>query len=293
MFHYRRARPRPPARLRAAGARRDPGPTPRSPGRRGRRPRSRRAPAGLRAPGGQQLEVLRHELRAALLVAVIYRQRQQLAVSVGVDVAGRADEVRDVGPPRAVAVGDLHGVAQQLGLALDPQLAEPLHRQLALAATGGVHEVLEAVHRDLAEDGRDRVLQVLREQRQARGGRGILGQQPPEHDRLGEHRRGLGERQRRALMEHALLGGQREVHAMTELVREREHVAPARGVVEQHVRVHRGHRRGAEGPAALARSQGSVDVALVEEPLRERPQLRGEGASSSRAPPRAPARTCR
>jgi hypothetical protein len=47
----------------------------------------------------------------------------------------------------------------------------------------------------------------------------------PKHDRLAEHGRGLRERERRALMEHALLGGEREVHAVAELVRECEHVA--------------------------------------------------------------------
>ena len=74
-------------------------------------------------------------------------------------------------------------------------------------------------------------------------------------------------------MEDPLAGGEREVHAVTELVREREHVAPARGVVEQHVREHRRHRRRAEGAAALARSHRRVDPALVEEALGQRAQL--------------------
>src|SRR5262249_43469195 len=61
-----------------------------------------------RAPAGEQLEVLRYELGAALLVGPVDRQRQQLPVRVGVDVPGRAHEVRDVRPPGAVALGDLH-----------------------------------------------------------------------------------------------------------------------------------------------------------------------------------------
>ena len=117
---------------------------------------------------------------------------------------------------------------------------------------------------------------LLGEQRQTRGRRRVLLQQPPEDDGLGEHRRGLGERQRRVLVEDALAGGEREVHAVAELVREREHVAPARGVVEQHVGKHRRHGRGAEGAAPLGRAQRRIDPALVEEALGQRAQLSGE-----------------
>ncbi len=48
--------------------------------------------------------------------------------------------------------------------------------------------------------------------------------------------------------------GERRVDAVAELVREREHVAAAAGVVEQHVRVDRRHGVRAEGAAALARA---------------------------------------
>ena len=68
--------------------------------------------------GAQQLEVGGHERLALLLVAAVDRERQQLAVGVRVDVARRADEVRDVGPPRAVVVRQLDRVAEQLALRL-------------------------------------------------------------------------------------------------------------------------------------------------------------------------------
>ena len=51
---------------------------------------------GHRAAGRQQLEVAGHEVRALLLVAPVDRQGEQLPVGVGVHVARRADEVRDV-----------------------------------------------------------------------------------------------------------------------------------------------------------------------------------------------------
>src|SRR5437588_5242772 len=114
-----------------------------------------------RAPGREQLEVARHELGPYLLVTLIDGQRQQLSVGVRVHVAWAADEMRDVGPPRAVALRDLDGVAEHLRLALRPELAEALYRELALLATLRVNEVLEAVHRDLAEDGGDHVLELL------------------------------------------------------------------------------------------------------------------------------------
>ena len=56
---------------------------------------------------------------------------------------------------------------------------------------------------------------------------------------------------------------------VAELVRERQHVAPACRPVEQHVRVVRRHRVRAEGAGPLARSHRRVDPRLVEELLRD------------------------
>ena len=71
---------------------------------------------------------------------------------------------------------------------------------------------------------------------------------------------------------------ERRVHAVAELVRERHHVAALVGVVEQHVRVRRGHRVGAERPAALVRAHRRVDPALVEEALHDAAELARERA---------------
>ena len=56
---------------------------------------------------------------------------------------------------------------------------------------------------------------------------GVVGrlQQASEGDLLAEHRGRLGQRQAGALVEDPLGRGQCEVHAVTELVRQREHVA--------------------------------------------------------------------
>ena len=53
------------------------------------------------------------------------------------------------------------------------------------------------------------------------------------------------------------------VDAVAELVRERQHVAAARGPVEHHVRVHGRHRVGAERARALAGPHRRVDPVLV------------------------------
>ena len=174
----------------------------------------------------------------------------------------------DVGPPGAVALGDLDRVAEQLGLGLGPELADALDRELALVAARGVDAVLELVHRDLAEDGRDLALDRLGQQaRGARPGSSASLEQAAEDDLLGEHRGRLGDRQRGVLVEDALLAGERLVQAVAELVGEGEHVAAAVGVVEHHVGVDRGDGRGAEGAAALDRRRRRVDPALVEEAL--------------------------
>ena len=228
----------------------------------------------VRTAARQQLEVRRHELGAALLVLAVHGEREQLAVRVRVHVPGRADEVRDVRPPRAVALGDLDRVAEHVGLRLGPELTEAVDGQLAPLATLGVHRVLEAVHRDLTEHRRDLTLEALGEQREpSRRVRG-LGEQAAEGDRLAEHRRRLGEGERRRLVEHPLFPRQVGVDAVAELVGERQHVAPAGRPVEQHVRVVRRHRVGAERARALAGAHRRVDPVLVEEAAHDVGEIR-------------------
>ena len=116
---------------------------------------------------------------------------------------------------------------------------------------------------------------ALGQQRQARVVVGGGVEQAPEHQRLAEHRRGLGQRQRRRLLKHALGLGQRGVQPVAELVGHRQHVAAPGGEVEHHVRVHAGHGVGAERAAALVRAHRGVDPALVEEAAGDRTRPRG------------------
>ena len=75
-----------------------------------------------------------------------------------------------------------------------------------VVAALGVDAVLEAVHRDLAEDRGDRAVERSAEQREPLGVVGGLLQQPLEDDRLAEDRGGLGDRQRGRELEDARAG---------------------------------------------------------------------------------------
>ena len=139
------------------------------------------------------------KLGALLLVARVDRQREQLAVGVRVDVAGRADEVRDVGPPRAVALGDLDRVAEQLAPASRPtarRSARPTARpprgaRCARGPRSGSSRSGGTRSRSCPRGSR-------RAARAATPASASSSSRRPNDDRLAEHRRGLGERQRRA-----------------------------------------------------------------------------------------------
>ena len=136
-----------------------------------------------------------------------------------------------------------------------------------------MHQVLEAVHCHLAKDGRDRTVDPLRQKTKSSLIVCCLVEQPPEHQRLAEHRRGFRERQRRRELEHPLGLGEGSMKAMAELVGHRQDVALAGGEVQQHVGVNARHRVRAERASALVRPNGSIDPPLIEEPPRYAPGL--------------------
>ena len=91
-----------------------------------------------RTTGAKQFEILRNERITDLLVPLVHRERQQLAVGVGVHVAGGVDEMGDVTPPGAVALGDLHGIAEHGLLRVTPDAIEVVDRQFTVIATVAV-----------------------------------------------------------------------------------------------------------------------------------------------------------
>ena len=137
--------------------------------------------------------------------------------------------------------------------------------QLSLAAPRSVYRVLEAVDRDLPERGRKRVLDPAGQKREARLRVVLALEQELEGQRLAEHRRGLGERQRRARVEEAERLRQHAVQAVAELVRKRQDTAPLARVVHEHVRVDVRDGGRAERARRLARPQRGVDPVALEE----------------------------
>jgi len=125
--------------------------------------------------------------------------------------------------------------------------------------------VLEAVHRDLAEDGRERVFDLVAEHRQPHLRIGFLLHHGAEDQHLAKGRGHLGGGQRGVGLQHPLLAREVLVHAVAQLVGQRHHVAGAAGVVHEHVRVHRGDRAGAVGAVALVGLGRRVDPRLAEE----------------------------
>jgi hypothetical protein len=86
----------------------------------------------LGAAGAQHLEVLVAEARVAFLVDGVERVHEAVAEGVGVDVEGRVDEVRDVGPEGLVARREVEGVAQRLRLHRHPERVDVVGGELAL-----------------------------------------------------------------------------------------------------------------------------------------------------------------
>ena len=151
------------------------------------------------------------------------------------------------------------------------ELAQLLDRQLALGSPARVDGVLVPVERDLSEDGREGVLALVAQHREADLGVLLLGHDPVESQRLAEDRSGLREGQRRVVVEDVLLDRQPVVQAMAQLVREGKGVAQLAGEVHQDVGMVMRRHRHAVRAACLAWHDRRVDPAVLEEVLDQRP----------------------
>src|SRR5690606_17895140 len=80
----------------------------------------------VRAPGGEEVEVLRRERRALPPIPLVEREHEQLAEGVGIDVARGVDEVGDVAPPVGVPLRQRHALAVERRLRGRPVGAEVL-----------------------------------------------------------------------------------------------------------------------------------------------------------------------
>ena len=235
-------------------------------------PDQRVGPVG--SPRPQQVEVLIGEASVALFVPRVEGQDKQLTERIGVHVARRMEEVRDVAPPVPVVIAKRHTAVEHVALGVHPVLRKLVGLQLSRLPTRGVNPVLESIHRHLPKDRRDRIVNLGDEHGEAIR-RVLLGaHQALKNQHLAEDRRHLGCREGGAVMEDRLLAGQGLVHAVPQLVGEGLHVAGLAGVVEKDVRVGARHRPVAERTAALARGQGRVDPVLLKKPAGDLCHLR-------------------
>jgi hypothetical protein len=237
----------------------------------------------LGAAGLQHVEIALGEALGALLVAGEERVHQAVAEGIGVDVEGRVDEVRDIGPEDLVAGLELDRGAEAFPRHLEPELAEALGRQLALLALQ-MHLALEAEEGDLAHHRVEHVLDLGGQQHLALDRIGGLGEQGLKGEHFAEDGRGFGQRQRGGGHQRALLGGEHLVDAVAELVGERHDIARLALVVEQHVGVGRGHGGVAEGAGRLAGAHRRVDPAAVEEAFGDPRPSRARTRHRRRAP---------
>ena len=213
-----------------------------------------------------------------ILVTRIKSVHQAIAEGIGVDVEGRVDEMRDVAPEGAVILIELESRAEAFLLHAQPDLAQAIRRQFALAARG-MHLALELEEGDLANDGIDHVLD-LGGQHDPAPFRSRLIEQGAEGQLLAEDRRRLGQGKRRIRHQRPLLGRQQLMHAMAQLMGKRHHVARAALIVQQQIRMGAGHRRMREGTRGLAGPRRRIDPGIVEEFAPQVGKLRRKAAIS-------------
>jgi len=176
-------------------------------------------------------------------------------------------EVRDVRPPAAVALGELHRITEHRRLrryqcSLKSSTASsPCSRRAVCTASSNRFIA------DLAEHRRDLAFEIFREQREPLRGIGRGREQAPECHRLAEHRRGLGQREWSPLVEHTLRPREGTREPWPSSCASVSTFAPARRPVEQHVRVMRRNRVRARTRPTACRTHRRVDPLLVEEPL--------------------------
>ncbi len=186
------------------------------------------------------------------------------------------DEVGDIGPEDPVVVVEAQRRPEARLLGLQPDLADLLGRQLALAALV-VEPGLELVEGDLAHHRVQHVLDLAGDEDAPALGVLLPGEQRAEGQHLAEDRGRLGQGQRRVGEQRALRARQHLMHAMAQLMGQGHHIAGAAVVVQQDIGMGARRDRMGEGAGRLARARRGIDPALVEEALADGGQLRREG----------------
>src|SRR5712664_886328 len=120
----------------------------------------------LGATGSQHRQIAFGKADLRVFVDRVERVHQAIAERIGVDVERRMDEVRNVHPEVLVARSDIDGRAEALALHAEPDFADTLGGQFAVAPLG-MYSALERIERDLPHHRVDHVLNLAGEQRLA------------------------------------------------------------------------------------------------------------------------------
>ena len=229
----------------------------------------------LGAAGREHGEIFLHKTLVGVLVDAVERIHEAIAEGIGVDIEGRVDEMRDIGPEGLISCAQLDRGPERIGLHAHPQIADLVGGEFALAAFR-VQLALEGIEGDLAHHRVQHVLDLRGQHGAPLGFVGGARQQGPERQHFAKHRCGFSQRQRRGRHQRAIGRRQHLMHAVAELVGERHHVARLALVIHQHIGMGRGHGGMCESARRLAGANGGVDPALVEEAARNVSHFRGE-----------------
>ena len=230
-----------------------------------------------RAAGAQHIQVLGLEPRVPLLEHVVERIHQAVPEGIGVHVERRVHEVGDVGPEIPVLVVETDGRTQAFPLHVQPDPAQAFGAQLPGAAFV-VDPALELMEGDLAHHRVQHVLHLAGEQDAPARRRRLAVEHGAEGEHLAEHRRRLRRGQGRVRHQRPLARRQDLMHPVSQLVRERHHVARPAVKVHQDIGVRRRHRGMGKGARILARPRRRVDPAVVEKAPGDVRHLGGETA---------------
>src|SRR5690606_40625301 len=96
----------------------------------------------LAAPGLEKLQIALRKAFIRLLILCVERVHKTVAEGIRIDIEGRVDEVRDVGPEDVVALVELDRGPEALRRHVEPDFVELLGLQLPRLA-GGMDLALE------------------------------------------------------------------------------------------------------------------------------------------------------
>ena len=138
-----------------------------------------------RAARRKHLEIALREPFLRLFVNGIERIHEAVAESIGIDIEGRVNEMRDVAPIGLVTLPQMNGGTEAFALNLDPDAADIIRCKLAVTARG-VNAPLERIEGGLSDDRVQHVLDLGSKHRLAAFLAGCAAEEFAERQHLAE-----------------------------------------------------------------------------------------------------------